>query len=289
MPPEISRVGTGIAPGVAAVQMNSGGDVAVNLARAGELIGRAAADGAGFVVLPEVFAFIGRDLSEQLGVCEDEGAGPIQDFLAAQARACGVWLVGGTFPLRSPRPDRAYAACALYDPQGRRVAIYRKIHLFDAHVSDTAEDYSESRTFTPGDEIVVADTPFGRCGLAVCYDLRFPELFRAMLDRDVDLIALPSAFTEATGRAHWRTLLSARAVENLVFVVAANQTGSHVNGRTNWGHSMVVDPWGRALAEIDRGEGTAVAGLDRAFQERVREEFPCVAHRRIGRRDQRRA
>ncbi len=261
--------------------MNSGADTAANLACAGELVARAAAAGAGLVVLPEVFAFIGRDLGEQLGACEDDGGGPIQDFLAALARTHGVWLVGGTFPLRSPRPDRAYAACALYDPHGQRAAIYRKIHLFDVRVSDAGEEYSESRTFTPGDEVVVADTPFGRCGLAVCYDLRFPELFRAMLDRGVDLVALPSAFTEATGRAHWETLLRARAVENLVYVVAANQTGRHANGRTTWGHSTVVDPWGRTLAALERGEDVAVAELDRTFQARVRKEFPCTDHRRL--------
>ncbi len=266
---------------IAVVQMNSGDDVAANLARAGELIGRAAADGAGLVVLPEVFAFVGRELGEQLKVCEDEGGGVIQDFLAAQAQAHGVWLVGGTVPLRSPQPDRVYAACVLYDSRGRCVAIYRKIHLFDVHVSDTGENYSESRTFVPGDEVVVADTPFGRCGLAVCYDLRFPELFRAMLDRGVDLVVLPSAFTAATGRVHWEALLRVRAVENQVCVAAANQTGSHANGRETWGHSMVVDAWGRVLAELGRDEGVAVVEPDRGFQERVRRDFPCTAHRRI--------
>ena len=273
----------GAAAGVAVIQMNSGSDVAANLARADELIGCAVAGGAGLVVLPEVFAFVGRDLGEQLGVCEEDGSGPIQDFLAARAGAHGAWLVGGTFPLRSPIPGRAYAACALYDPRGRRAALYRKIHLFDVRLGDTGEDYSESRVFTHGDEIVVADTPFGRCGLAVCYDLRFPETFRAMLDRGVDLIALPSAFTEATGRAHWETLVRSRAIENLVYVAAANQTGSHANGRATWGHSMIVDPWGRTLAGLGRGEDVAVARLDRAFQEKLREEFPCAGHRRVPR------
>lgn len=261
--------------------MNSGDDVGANLARAGELVGRAAASGAGLVVLPEVFAFIGRDLSEQLGVCEDEGAGPIQDFLAGQARRHGVWLVGGTFPLRSPHPKRAYAACALYDSEGRRVATYHKLHLFDVHVRDSGEDFSESDTFASGGEVVVVDTPFGRCGLAVCYDLRFPELFRAMLDRGAELIVLPSAFTAATGRAHWEPLLRARAIENLAYVAAANQTGRHPGGRETWGHSMVLDPWGSVLAGLGREEGVACAGRDPAHQARVRRDFPCIEHRRL--------
>ena len=266
---------------VAVVQMNSGRDAAGNLSRASALVERAAGAGAGFAVLPEVFAFIGRNLGEQIDVSEDDGDGPIQDFLATEALTHGVWLVGGTFPLRSPRPDRVYAACALYNPQGDRVALYRKMHLFDVHVRDSGENYSESSTFMPGDEVVVADTPLGRCGLAVCYDLRFPELFRAMLDRGVDFIVLPSAFTEATGQAHWETLLRARAVENLVYVAAANQTGSHPNGRTTWGHSMVVDPWGRVLDQLGRDEGIAVAKFDRASHAGIREEFPCADHRRI--------
>ena len=268
--------------GVAAVQMNTGDDIAANLARAGELIERAAGAGAGLIVLPEVFAFIGRSLKDQLTVCEEDGAGAIQDFLAAQSQTHRVWLVGGTFPLRSPDPDRVYAACPLYDPQGRRVALYRKLHLFDVHVRDSGEEYSESSVFMQGDEVIVADTPFGRCGLAVCYDLRFPELFRAMLDRGAELVALPSAFTAATGRLHWSALLRARAVENLMFVVGANQTGRHANERSSWGHSMVVDPWGSPLAELGRDGDIAVGVLDRSLQVRLRREFPSIAHRRIG-------
>ncbi len=267
---------------VAAVQMNSGDDVAANLARAGELIERAAGEGANLVVLPEVFAFIGRTLGEQRTICEEDQAGVIQDFLATQSQANRVWLVGGTFPLRSSDPDRVYAACPLYDPHGRRVALYRKLHLFDVHLRDTAEDYSESSVFMSGEAVTVADTPFGRCGLAVCYDLRFPELFRSLLDRGAELVVLPSAFTEATGRVHWSILLRARAVENLMFVIGANQTGRHVNKRASWGHSMVVNPWGRVLAELGRDTGVASAPLDRSLQRRLRREFPSISHRRIG-------
>lgn len=266
---------------VAAVQMNTGADVGANLARAGELIGRAVDAGAGLVVLPEVFAFIGRSLGEQLTICEDDGSGPIQDFLAEQSRSHRIWLAGGTFPLRSPQPDRVYAACGLYGPQGKCAALYRKLHLFDVHLRDSGESYSESSTFARGDEVVVIDTPFGRCGLAVCYDLRFPEMFRLMLNQGAELILLPSAFTAATGRVHWSTLLRARAVENLAFVVAANQTGRHANGRSNWGHSMVIDPWGTSLAGLGAEEGVAVAGVDRTLQARLRSEFPCLEHRRI--------
>lgn len=262
--------------------MNTRDDVDANLAHVGELIQRAVDADAGLVVLPEVFAFIGRNLNEQRAICEDDGDGPIQDFLAAQSCRHRIWLVGGTFPMRSSRPDRVYAACGLYDPQGRRAALYRKLHLFDVHVRDSGESYSESSTFTPGDEVVVVETPFGRCGLAVCYDLRFPEMFRLMLDRGVELILLPSAFTAATGRAHWSALLRARAVENLVFIVAANQTGRHANGRSDWGHSMVIDPWGTLLARLGTEEGVAVAGIDRMLQTRLRSEFPCIEHRRIG-------
>ena len=265
---------------VAAIQMNSGSDRDENLAQAGRLIAQAGAAGAQLVVLPEVFAFIGTDLSEQLGVCEGDGAGPIQDFLATQAKTHGVWLVGGTFPMRSPQPHRAYAACAVYDPEGHRAAVYRKMHLFDVRINETAEDYSESRVFVPGDDVVVVDTPAGRCGLSVCYDLRFPELFRAMLEQSVDLVVVPSAFTMATGRAHWETLLRARAIENLVYIVAANQAGRHANGRETWGHSMVVDPWGAVIAELADDAGVVSAECDRDYQARVRREFPCIEHRR---------
>ena len=267
---------------VAAVQMNTGDDVGANLVRAGELIARATDGGASLIVLPEVFAFIGRTLRDQVTIREEDGAGVIQDFLATQSQTHRVWLVGGTFPLRSPDPDRVYAACPLYDPQGRRVALYRKLHLFNVRIHDTGEDYSESSSFVCGDEVTVADTPFGRCGLAVCYDLRFPELFRSMLDRGAELVALPSAFTEATGRLHWSTLLRARAIENLMFVIGANQTGHHASRRSSWGHSMVVNPWGSSLAELAGDEGVASAALDRSLQARLRQEFPSIAHRRIG-------
>lgn len=254
--------------------------MAANLQEAGRLIQKAAAAGARLVVLPENFAIMPMKDDERLAAAERDGTGPIQEFLAATARAHGVWLVGGTIPLAANSPSRVRAACLLYNARGERVARYDKIHLFDVKL-DNGEEYNESRAIEPGDAPVVVETPFGRLGLAVCYDLRFPELFRQMLDQGAELFAVPSAFTARTGRAHWEVLVRARAIENLAYVVAAAQGGYHVNGRETYGDSMIVNPWGEVLDRLSRGSGFVLAALDRRYFEATRSGFPSIAHRKL--------
>lgn len=268
-------------PKAAAIQMASGPNVSANLLEVERLAEEAAAAGAGLVVLPENFAFMGLAERDIVGIGEAEGAGPLQEFLAQLARRLGIWLVGGTVPIRVRAADKVRAACLVLDDQGRCVARYDKIHLFDVHLIETDEHYRESETIEPGDQVCVVDSPFGRLGLAVCYDLRFPELFRAMQDRRVDVITLPAAFTALTGRAHWATLVRARAVENLSYVIAAAQGGFHVSGRETYGHSQIVDPWGNTLAQLPRGTGVVTAVLDPEFQTATRRNFPCLEHRRL--------
>ena len=266
---------------VAAIQMASGPKVPVNLEEAERLIGQAVQGGAELVVLPENFALMGMTEQDKVEQAEEDGSGPIQDFLARMAASHGIWLVGGTVPIRSPEPDKVYAACLLYDDRGERVARYDKIHLFDVHLEDSGESYNESETILPGDRIVVAETPFGQLGLAVCYDLRFPELFRGMLEQGVELVALPSAFTALTGKAHWECLIRARAIENLIYVIAPGQGGYHVNGRETHGHSMVVDPWGNILNQLKSGSGVVPAEVDLERLRRIRSNFPALEHRRL--------
>ena len=268
-------------PWVAAIQMASGLAVDANLAEAERLIGEAAAGGAALVVLPECFAFMGRDLRDQLALREPDGQGPLQSFLSRVAAAQRVWVVGGTIPLAASDPERVRAACLVFDERGRRVARYDKIHLFDVSVPGVGECYQESAIFEAGAAAVVCDSPCGRLGIGVCYDLRFPELFRRMLDDGLEVLAIPAAFTAATGQAHWETLVRARAIENLVFVVAAAQCGRHPNDRETHGHSMVVDPWGRPLASLARGAGCVLSPLDRDLQASLRGNFPALAHRRL--------
>ena len=266
---------------VAAIQMASGPKVPVNLEEAERLIGQAVQGGAELVVLPENFALMGMTEQDKVEQAEADGSGPIQDFLARMASTHGIWLVGGTVPIRSPEPGKVYAACLLYDDRGERVARYDKIHLFDVHLEDSGESYNESETILPGDRIVVAETPFGRLGLAVCYDLRFPELFRGMLAHGVELVALPSAFTALTGKAHWECLIRARAIENLIYLIAPGQGGYHVNGRETHGHSMVVDPWGNILNQLKSGSGVVPAEVDLERLRRIRSNFPALEHRRL--------
>jgi predicted amidohydrolase len=266
---------------IAAIQMASGPNVRANLESAKRLIEQAIESGAELVVLPENFAIMGLSESDKVGVSEADGEGPIQDFLARQASTNGIWLVGGTVPIRSPDPSKVYAASLLYNDRGERVARYDKIHLFDVHLMDSNESYNESETTLKGNDVVVVDTPFGRLGLAVCYDLRFPELFRSMLDQGVEIICLPSAFTALTGSAHWESLIRARAIENLSYVIAAAQGGYHVNGRETHGHSMIVDPWGNILNQLKSGSGVVIAELDQERLARIRRSFPVIEHRQL--------
>lgn len=266
---------------LAAVQMASGPNVQANLLEAGRHIAEAAAEGAGVVVLPENFSLMPHSDRERVDVAEADGHGTTQDFLAEQAARHGVWLVGGTVPLRSAEPGRVYASCLVYAPDGRRVARYDKIHLFDVRLDDADESYHESATTMPGGQVVTVDTELGRIGLAICYDLRFPELFRELLARGAELFVLPAAFTAFTGRAHWEPLLRARAIENLSYVAAAAQGGYHVSGRETYGHSMIVDPWGAVLADRERGAGVVLAEVDLARLRRIRRSFPSIEHRRL--------
>ena len=260
---------------LAAVQMISGPDVAANLATAERLVAEAAAAGAQLVALPEYFPLIGAGDADRLAAREADGGGPIQDFLAAAAARHGLWLVGGSIPLRAGDPAKLRNACLVYDPRGRRVARYDKIHLFNFRKG--AESYDEAATIERGDTVVAFDAPPLRVGLAICYDLRFPELFRAL--GACDLLVIPAAFTETTGRAHWEMLLRARAVENQCYVLAAAQGGQHPSGRMTHGNSMVIDPWGEVLARLDKGEGVALAEFDPQRIAEVRTGLPALKHR----------
>ncbi len=267
----------------AAVQMTSGTDVAANVATARRLLAEAAAQGAKLAVLPENFALMAQRERDKRAIAEVDGEGPVQRQLADCARELGITLVAGTFPIRVPGEERVAAASLVYGPDGRRIGRYDKIHLFDVNVPDAAESHRESAGMVPGRGIGVFDTPAGRIGVAVCYDMRFPELFRRMLDAGAQAFAISAAFTVPTGEAHWHLLLRTRAVENLCAVVASAQAGTHQNGRQTYGHSLVVDCWGRVLAERDAGEGVAVGEVDFERQARVRAEFPALEHRVLGR------
>jgi predicted amidohydrolase len=260
---------------VAAVQTVAGGDVEANLAQAEPLIGQAAAEGARLVVLPEYFGIFGARATDKLAVRETEGSGAQQAFLARLARVHGIWLVGGTVPLACADPARVRSACLMYGPDGQRVARYDKIHLFAFTRGD--ERYDEGQTIEPGTDVVTVDLPCGRVGLSVCYDLRFPELYRGM--GTLALILVPAAFTATTGAAHWHLLLRARAVENQCYVLAAAQGGEHPGGRRTYGHSVLIDPWGAIVAERDQGPGIVVGDVDPARLEAVRAELPALAHR----------
>jgi len=262
-----------------AVQMVSGPDLAANLEAAARLVGQAARLGAGLVGLPENFYLVSSDERAKVLLAEEEGRGPIQDFLAALARAHRLWLIGGTCPLRGRDAGRIRSACLAYDPEGRCVARYDKMHLFRFD-GGGGERYDEARTVEPGERPVAFEAPFGRVALSVCYDVRFPELYRALAP--VDLICVPSAFTVPTGRAHWEVLLRARAIENLAWVLAPAQGGLHATGRRTWGHSLIVGPWGEVLAErSDEGEGVVVAEMDLERFAEVRQSLPALEHRRL--------
>lgn len=263
----------------AALQMTSGPDVQANLAAARLLLEEAQAADARLAVLPENFPFMGIHDADKLSVGESLGGGPIQDFLAETARRLALWVIAGTIPLRVEGDRRVAAASLVYNAQGERVARYDKIHLFDVELPERAESYRESANMAPGKTPAVVDTPIGRVGLAVCYDVRFPELFRQLSAQGAQVFVLPSAFTAPTGRAHWETLLRARAIENLCYLIAPAQSGFHANGRETYGDSMIVDYWGRILGRLPRGRGCVSAEIDLARQAEVRKSFPALLHR----------
>ncbi|MCK9396189.1 MAG: carbon-nitrogen hydrolase family protein [Methylobacter sp.] len=262
----------------AAIQMASSPNISANLLEAGKLIAEAAKAGAKLVALPENFALMGDHELDKIKAKEVDGSGPIQSFLASAAKKHGVWVVGGTIPIVGNDSNKVRAACLVYNDQGERVARYDKVHLFDVNVPGSDEVYRESDSIEPGTESVVIDTPFGRLGLAVCYDLRFPEFFRKM---GMEILVIPSAFTAETGAAHWEVLLRARAVENLCYVIAPNQGGFHLNGRKTFGHSMIVDPWGVVQDCYKTGGGFVSAEIDIERLEKVRGAFPALDHRRF--------
>lgn len=269
---------------VAAAQMVSTPRVDDNLRAAETLIAQAAAAGASLVALPEYFCLMGHSDADKVAAREDDGHGPIQEFLAAQARRHGLWLVGGTVPLASPQPDRVMNSVLVYGPDGARVARYDKIHLFA--FSRGAEAYDEARTIAPGKRVASFEfAPKGgptiKVGLSVCYDLRFPELYRALSadGKAPDLLLVPSAFTATTGRAHWEILLRARAIENLCYVLAPAQGGKHDNGRVTFGHTMLIDPWGSVVASLAAGPGLVIGDVDTQLIAQVRTDLPALAHR----------
>jgi len=260
---------------VAAIQMVSATDPAVNMAAAARLIAQAAGDGARVVVLPEYFCLLGRKDTDKVAIREADGEGPLQSFLSEQAARHAIWLVGGTVPLASTRPSRVRNSCLVYGPEGTRRARYDKIHLFG--LDRGGERFDESATIEAGRTPVVCDVGPWRIGLSVCYDVRFPELYRNL--SPVDLIVVPSAFTYTTGQAHWEILLRARAIENQCYVLAPAQGGRHENGRRTWGHTMLIDPWGEIVSVLPEGEGVVAGSLQRARILEARASLPALKHR----------
>lgn len=265
----------------AAIQMTAGIDPDANLRVAEELIGKAADAGAQLVVLPENFAAMGASEADRCELAEPDGDGPLQAFLAAQSARRGVWVVGGTIPIVSDDPQRPYASTLVFSADGARVARYDKIHLFDVGLPGRDESYRESAHTRAGSTPLTFTTPWGEICVAVCYDLRFPELFRQFSAPGPDFIVLPAAFTELTGQAHWSILLRSRAIENQCFVVAAAQSGAHENGRRTYGHSIIVGPWGQVMAGAGTEPGFIFADLDLAEQAEIRKRFPTWDHRKL--------
>jgi nitrilase len=261
--------------------MASGPNVSANLLEVEKLVGEAVEAGARLVVLPENFAFMGKEERDVVELREPAGDGPLQEFLSQLAERHNIWLVGGTVPLAANDSDKVRSSCLVFNDEGEQVARYDKIHLFDVHLVEADEKYVESSTIEPGNEPLVIDTPFGRLGVAICYDLRFPELFRMMLEQKVEIIALPAAFTAITGKAHWEPLVRTRAIENLAYVISSAQGGFHISGRQTHGHSMIVDPWGTILSELPQGSGYVKAELNMEHLANTRRAFPVLNHRQI--------
>jgi nitrilase len=262
--------------------MTSGHVVEDNLAAAGALLREAKELGADIACLPENFPFIGLKDADKLGVAEPDGDGRIQSFLRDSARRLNLWILGGTTVMKGDSPNRVSNASLLFDAEGKRVARYDKIHLFDVTIPGRDESYLESTHVTPGREVVIADTPVGRLGLSVCYDMRFPELYRELVERGAEWLAMPAAFTVPTGRAHWETLLRARAIENLCYVVAPAQTGTHTSGRETYGDTLIVDYWGQVLSRLAKGTGVITADIDLSKLAETRRRFPALNNRRLG-------
>ncbi len=265
----------------AAIQMISSPHVEDNLHLAEKLIAEVAEAGCQLVTLPENFAIMGLNEFDKVKVREQDGQGPIQDFLAHTSKKYGIWIVAGTTPMWSQYENKVRAACLIYNDSGECVARYDKVHLFDVDVPNTGESYKESSSIECGDQPLVIDTPFGRLGVAICYDLRFPEFSRLLSREGLDILVAPAAFTAKTGAAHWEVLLRARAIENLCYVIAPNQGGRLQNGRETYGHSMVIDPWGNILDCYKTGNGYACGEIDLDKLKQTRAAFPVLQHRRF--------
>jgi deaminated glutathione amidase len=262
---------------VAAIQMASSPNVAANLVEAKRLIEMAAKAGAKLVVLPEYFCIMGLKDTDKVAISEKPNDGPVQHFLSKTAKAFKLWIIAGSVPMQSSQSKKIRNSCLVYNEKGEQVARYDKIHLFGLDMG--TEHYHEENTIEAGDSVVAIDTPYGRIGLSICYDLRFPELYRAM--GEVDMIVVPSAFTETTGKAHWETLVRARAIENLCYVVASAQGGYHLSGRETHGNSMIVDPWGVVLDRLPRGSGIVIANINRNYIKNLRQSLPALKHKTI--------
>ena len=262
---------------VAAIQMVSSPDVSENMAQARALIEQAVGQGARLVLLPEYWSILGMRDTDKVAVAESFGSGSMQQWLAQTAGEFGIWLVGGTMPLVSPEPEKVLNTCLVHGPGGELLSRYDKIHLFGFTRGE--ESYNESRTITAGSNPATFEMPLGRVGLSICYDLRFPELYRAM--GTCALMVVPSAFTYTTGQAHWEILLRARAIENQCYVLAAAQGGRHRNGRRTWGHTMLVDPWGEVLSVLPEGEGFVIGEMQAGVLDKTRQSLPALQHRRL--------
>lgn len=266
---------------VAAVQMCSSDQLNDNLKTVTSQVRLAVSKGAQMVVLPENFALMAKHSEQLLSIAEVLGKGKVQCFLSELAKKYGCWIVAGSMPIKSALDDKVYATCLVYNELGKQESYYHKIHLFDVDLADEKGRYRESDTFVAGADVVVVKTPFGIMGLSICYDLRFPELYRALLQQGAEFFVAPSAFTEVTGEAHWALLCRARAVENTCYLIAANQGGVHNNGRSTYGHSMIVDPWGDVLSELGVSEGMIISTLEKSKLNKVRKSLPAIQHRRL--------
>ncbi|MFZ6744051.1 carbon-nitrogen hydrolase family protein [Undibacterium sp. JH2W] len=262
---------------IAAIQMISTPVLAENIATARRLLQAAADGGAKLLLLPEYWPLMGLQETDKVVIAETPGSGLMQNFLAEMAASLGVWLIGGTIPLKAAEPDKVLNTTLVFNPEGLLVARYDKIHLFG--FSKGEESYEEARTIVAGDQVSSFDAGFGKVALSICYDLRFPELYRAL--GTSSLIVVPAAFTYTTGQAHWEILLRARAIENQCYVLACGQGGKHVNGRRTWGHSMLIDPWGKVLDVLEEGEGIVSGEIDESLIASIRESLPALRHRKL--------
>ncbi len=266
---------------VSAIQLNSGPNIKVNLFDVTSFIEKIADTDSKIVVLPENFALMPENDSDYIKHAEDLGDGQIQNCLSDLASRYKIWIVGGTIPIKSSDKNRVFASTITYNEKGERVSLYNKIHLFDVTLPKSKESYNESKYFVPGDKIEIIDTPIGKAGIACCYDLRFPELFRLQHEEKIEVIILPASFTEQTGKRHWEPLIKARAIENLCYVVSSCQGGYHINGKETYGHSMIVNPWGKTLDIIEKGKGFISSEIDLSKLKSIRETFPVLEHMKL--------